>query len=121
MNNQMVSKIIRAIILVLGLGLAGFMIWQLMSGTHLLDFDIQNQGPLIVVVFSILLLLTIGAAVSFFANQHFSSTIFLGGLLAVMALILWIRHPDQADIYRLYFIYGLLVGLLSPLVLNRDN
>lgn len=115
------SLIVRIIILLLGLGLAGFMIWQLFTGTRLLAFDIETQGPLIIVVFSILLLLTIGAAVSFFANQHFSSTIYLGGVLAMMALILWIRHPAQADIYRLYFIYGLLVGLLSPLVLDRKK
>lgn len=116
-----VSLITRIIILLLGLGLAGFMIWQLFTGTRMLDFDVQTQGPVIVVVFGILLLLTLGTAFSFFANQHFSSTIYLGGVLAMMALILWIRHPEQADIYRLYFIYGLLVGLLSPFVLDHNS
>ncbi len=116
-----ISMIIRIVILLLGLALAGYMIWQLMTGTRMLDFDVQTQGPLIVVVFGILLLLTLGASVSFFANNHESSTIFLGGILAMMSLILWIRHPEQADIYRLYFIYGLLVGLLSPLFLNKKH
>lgn len=116
-----ISMIVRLIILLLGLCLAGFMVWQLFTGTRMLDFDVQTQGPLIVVVFGILLLLTLGAAISFFANKHFSSTIYLGSVLAVMALILWIRHPEQADIYRLYFIYGLVVGLLSPFVLDRKN
>lgn len=116
-----ISLIIRIIILLMGLGLAGFMVYQLVTGTRMLDFDVQTQGPLIVVVFGILLLLTLGASVSFFANKHFSSTIYLGGVLAMMALILWIRHPEQADIYRLYFIYGLLVGLLSPFFLDRKN
>ncbi|KRL88784.1 hypothetical protein FC46_GL001395 [Lactobacillus kalixensis DSM 16043] len=97
------------------------MIWQLVTGTRMLDFNVQTKGPLIVVVFGILLLLTIGAAVSFFANQHLSSTVFLSGLLAVMAFILWIRHPEQADIYRLYFIYGLVVSVLSPLCLNKNH
>lgn len=115
------SLIVRIIMLLLGIGLAVFMIWQLFTGTRMLDFDVETQGPLIVVVFSILLLLTIGSAVSFFANQHFSSTIYLGGVLAMMALILWLRHPAQADIYRLYFIYGLLVGLLSPFVLDHNK
>ena len=119
--NKTSSLIIRISVLVLGLILAGFMVWQLFTGTRMLDFDIQTKGPLIVVVFGILLLLTLGAALSFFANQHFSSTIYLGGVLAVMAFILWIRHPEQADIYRWYFIYGLLVGLLSPFVLNKEK
>ena len=107
--NKTSSLIIRISVLVLGLILAGFMVWQLFTGTRMLDFDIQTKGPLIV------------AAISFFANQHFSSTIYLGGVLAVMAFILWIRHPEQADIYRWYFIYGLLVGLLSPFVLNKEK
>lgn len=119
--NKIVSRVARIIVLLIGLCLAGFMIWQLFTGTRMLDFDVQTQGPVIVVVFGILLLLTLGAAVSFFANKHFSSTIFLGGILAAMALILWIRHPEQADIYRWYFIYGLVVGLLSPLVLDHHN
>ena len=50
-----------------------------------------------------------------------ASTLFLGTLLAVMSFILWIRHPEQADIYRLYFIYGLVVGVLSPFVLDREK
>lgn len=116
-----ISMIIRIIVLVLGLCLAGYMVWQLISGAPALDFDVETQGPLIVVVFGILLLLTIGAAVSFFANRHLSSTIYLGSILAVMSFILWIRHPEQASIYRLYFIYGLLVGLLSPFFLDHQK
>ena len=103
--------IVRLIILLAGLALAGFMIWQLFTGARMLDFDVETRGPLIVVVFSLLLLITLGSAVSFF----------LGTLLAVMSFILWIHHPEQADIYRLYFIYGLVVGVLSPFVLDREK
>lgn len=116
-----ISMIVRVIVLLLGLCLAGYMIGQLISGTPTLDFDVETQGPLIVVVFDILLLLTIGASVSFFANKHPSSTIYLGGILALMSFILWLRHPEQANIYRLYFIYGLLVGLLSPFFLDHQK
>jgi len=113
--------IVRLIILLAGLALAGFMIWQLFTGARMLDFDVETRGPLIVVVFSLLLLITLGSAVSFFANRHMASTLFLGTLLAVMSFILWIRHPEQADIYRLYFIYGLVVGVLSPFVLDSEK
>lgn len=116
-----VSLIVRLIILVLGLGLAVFMIWQLFTGARILDFNVETQGPLIVVVFWILLLLTLGSAVSFFSNRHYSSTIFLGAILAIMAFILWIKHPEQADIYRWYFIYGLLVGICSPFFLAKKK
>lgn len=119
--NKLIYPLIRSIVLLLGLALGGFMVWQLLTGTRMLDFDTQTKGPLIVVVFGILLLLTLACAVSFFANRHFAATIYLGGVLAMMALILWVRHPDQADIYRLYFLYGLIVGLLGPLVLDRKN
>lgn len=119
--NKAMATVIRVIVLILGLALTGFMVWQLFTGTRMLDFDVQTKGPVIVVVFGILLLLTLGSAVSFFANRHYASTIYLGGVLAAMALILWLRHPDQADIYRLYFIYGLVVGLLSPLVLDKPQ
>lgn len=116
-----ISLTIRVLILILGLGLSAFMLWQLVTGSHMLDFNIETQGPVIIVVFSILLLLTLGSAISFFSNRHFSSTIFLGGLLAVAAFILWLLHPEQADIYRWYFIYGLLVGICSPLFLTKNK
>ena len=119
--NKKVSLAIRIIVLICGLALSGFMIWQLVTGTRMLDFDIETKGPLIVVVFGLLLLITLGSAISFFANQHFASTIYLAGILTIMALILWIRHPEQEDIYRLYFIYGLIVCLLCPLVLDRKS
>nr|WP_302320178.1 hypothetical protein [Lactobacillus intestinalis] len=118
---KMAVWIVRLIILLAGVALAGFMIWQLFTGARMLDFDVETRGPLIVVVFSLLLLITLGSAVSFFANRHMASTLFLGTLLAVMSFILWIRHPEQADIYRLYFIYGLVVGVLSPFVLDREK
>ena len=57
--------IVRLIILLAGLALAGFMIWQLFTGARMLDFDVETRGPLIVVVFSLLLLITLGSAVSF--------------------------------------------------------
>lgn len=116
-----ISLIGRLIILLLGLGLAGFIIWQLFTGTRMLDYNVETKGPLIVVIFGILLLLTLGSAVSFFSNRHFSSTIFLGCALAVLAFILWIRHPEQADIYRWYFIYGLIVGICSPFFLAKHK
>ena len=119
--NKTVSLIIRIIVLIVGLALSGYMIWQLMTGTRMLDFNVQTQGPLIVVVFGGLLLLTLGASISFFANRHLSSTIFLAGVMVMMSVILWIRHPEQADIYRLYFIYGLVVCLFTPLVWNKDE
>lgn len=119
--NKTASLIVRIIILTCGLALSGFMIWQLLSGARMLDFDVDTQGPLIVVVFSILLLLTLGSAISFFVNRHFASTLYLAGILAMMALILWWRHPEQADIYRLYFIYGLITLFISPFVLDRKD
>ncbi|RVU70048.1 MULTISPECIES: hypothetical protein [Lactobacillus] len=118
---ELLTKITRIVVLLLGIVLALYMMWQLFTGTRMLDFDVESKGPLIVVVFGILLLLTIGASVSFFFNRHYTSTIFLGAILAVMSFILWIRHPEQADIYRLYFIYGLVVGLLSPFVLDHNE
>ena len=116
-----ICLIVRIIVLALGLSLAAYMIWQLFSGARMLDFDINTRGPLIVVVFSILLLLTIGAAVSYVSNLHYSSTIFLGSLLAIMSGILWVRHPEQADIYRLHFIYGLVVAVSGPFVLEKKK
>lgn len=118
---KIITKLVRLLVLLCGLGLTLYMIWQLMSGTQMLNFNLQTQGPLIVVVFSILLLLTLGTAISFFANQHLAATIYLAAVLTVMAFILWLRHPEQANIYRLYFIYGLLVVLLSPLLLKKQK
>lgn len=116
-----VSIAVRLLILLAGLALSGYLVWRLVGGARIVDFDVETQGPLIVVVFGLLLLLTLGAAVSFYANQHLASTAFLGGILAVMSFVLWLRYPGQANIYRLYFIYGLMVGVLSPLVLDRHH
>lgn len=116
-----ICLIIRIIMLVLGLSLAFYMIWQLFSGARMLDIDLGGKGPLIVVVFSILLLLTIGASVSYMSNMHYSSTLFLAGLLALMSGILWVRYPQQTDIYSLYFFYGLVVGVSGPFVLDRKK
>lgn len=117
--NKTRTKTIRFLVLLVGLILAAYMIWRLLTGAELVGFSQQSQGPLIIVVFGLVLLCTLGAAFSFFANQHLSSTMFLGGLLTLMAFVLWLRQPGQADLYRLYFIYGLLVLLLSPLVLDH--
>ena len=43
--NKTVSLIIRIIVLIVGLALSGYMIWQLMTGTRMLDFNVQTQGP----------------------------------------------------------------------------
>lgn len=118
---KMMRQLVRLLVLICGLALTLYMIWQLMSGAQMLNFNLQTEGPLIVVVFSILLLLTLGTAISFFANQHLAATLYLAGILTVMAFILWLRHPQQANLYRLYFIYGLLVVLLSPLFLKKPK
>ena len=81
---------------------------------RLVDMDVQTKGPVIVVLFSIIALISLGAGVSFFTDKNLGSTIFLGVLLAVIAIILWVQNQDLADIYRWYFIYGLIVALLSP-------
>lgn len=118
---KFISMVIRVVIFLIGLCLSGFIVWQLISGAPLLDMDIQTKGPVIVVIFGLLLLITLGTAVSFLANKHMVSTLFLGALLAIMAFILWIQHPDQADIYRWYFIYGLVSGVLSPFVISKEK
>lgn len=110
---------VRLLILLAGLVLSGYLVWRLVGGARIVEFNVESQGPLIVVVLGILLLLTLGAAVSFYANRHLASTAFLGGILAIMSFVLWLRYPGQANIYRLYFIYGLIVGVLSPLVLDH--
>ncbi|MDH5101280.1 hypothetical protein OQI87_09540 [Lactobacillus kefiranofaciens] len=109
------SFIVRLIILLAGIALAGFMVWQLFSDATLLDVDVQTKGPAIIVIFSLIALIALGAGVSFYTDKNMGSTIFLGALLTVIALILWVKNQDLADIYRWYFIYGLLVALLSPL------
>ncbi|AEG41113.1 hypothetical protein [Lactobacillus kefiranofaciens] len=108
------SFIVRLIILLAGIALAGFMVWQLFSDATLLDVDVQTKGPAIIVIFSLIALIALGAGVSFYTDKNMGSTIFLGALLTVIALILWVKNQDLADIYRWYFIYGLLVALLSP-------
>ena len=108
------SFIVRLIILLAGIALAGFMVWQLFSGAPLLDVDVQAKGPAIIVIFSLVALIALGAGVSFYTDKNMGSTIFLGALLTVAAIILWVKNQDLADVYRWYFIYGLLVALLSP-------
>ena len=39
----------------------------------------------------------------FFTDKNMGSTIFLGGLLTVITIILWIQNQDLADIYHWYF------------------
>lgn len=111
---KFISFIIRLIVLIAGITLAGFLVWQLFTDVPLLDMDVQTKGPVIVVLFSIIALISLGAGVSFFTDKNLGSTIFLGVLLAVIAIILWVQNQDLADIYRWYFIYGLIVALLSP-------
>lgn len=102
--------VFRLLVLLCGIALAGFIVWQLFTN----DVNVQTKGPVIIVIYSLVALITLGAAISFFTDKNMGSTIFLGGLLTVIAIILWIQNQDLADIYRWYFIYGLLVSLLSP-------
>lgn len=111
---KFISFIVRLIVLLVGIALAGFMVWQLFTNAPMLDVDIQTQGPVIIVIFSLIALIALGAAASFFTAKNMGSTIFLGALLTVIALILWLKNQDLADIYRWYFIYGLIVAVLSP-------
>ncbi|EEJ71660.1 hypothetical protein [Lactobacillus ultunensis] len=111
---RFISFIVRLIILLAGIALAGFLVWQLFTDASLLNVDVQTKGPVIIVLFSIIALISLGAGASFFTDKNMGSTIFLGALLAVIALILWMQNQDLVDIYRWYFIYGLLVALLSP-------
>ncbi|WP_308555106.1 hypothetical protein [uncultured Lactobacillus sp.] len=112
--NKFVSFIVRLIVLLAGIALAGFLVWQMFTDATLLDVDVLTKGPVIVVVYGLIALISLGAGASFFTDKNLGSTIFLGALLAVIALILWMQNQDLANIYRWYFIYGLLVSLLSP-------
>ena len=80
----------------------------------------QTKGPVIVVIYSLIALISLGAGASFFTDKNLGSTIFLGAVLAVIALVLWVQNQDLANIYRWYFIYGLLVSLLSPFFRKED-
>lgn len=51
--------------LLCGLALAGFMFWQLFTDASMLDVDVQTKGPVIVVIYSLVALIVLGAAVSF--------------------------------------------------------
>ena len=106
--------VFRLLVLLCGIALAGFIVWQLFTNAPMLDVNVQTKGPVIIVIYSLVALITLGAAISFFTDKNMGATIFLGGLLTVIAIILWIQNQDLADIYRWYFIYGLLVSLLSP-------
>ena len=106
--------VFRLLVLLCGTALAGFIVWQLFTNAPMLDVNVQTKGPVIIVIYSLVALITLGAAISFFTDKNMGSTIFLGGLLTVIAIILWIQNQDLADIYHWYFIYGLLVSLLSP-------
>ena len=80
---KFISFIIRLVVLIAGITLAGFLVWQLFTDVPLLDMDVQTKGPVIVVLFSIIALISLGAGVSFFTDKNLGSTIFLGVLLAV--------------------------------------
>ena len=51
------------------------------------DVNVQTKGPVIIVIYSLVALITLGAAISFFTDKNMGSTIFLGGLLTVIAII----------------------------------
>lgn len=116
------SFVVRLIVLLAGIALAGFLVWQLFTDATLLDVDVQTKGPVIVVIYSLIALISLGAgaSASFFTDKNLGSTIFLGSVLAVIALVLWVQNQDLANIYRWYFIYGLLVSLLSPFFRKED-
>lgn len=105
---------VRLLILVAGIALAGFIFWQLLTDASMLDVDIQTMGPTILVIFSLLALITLATSISFFTNKNAGSTILLGAVLTIFALVLWYQNQDLADIYRWYFIYGLLAAVFSP-------
>src|SRR5699024_12097405 len=90
----------RLLVLLYGLTLAGFIVRQLFTHAPMLDVNVQTKGPVIIVIYSLLALITLGAAISFFTDKNMGSPIFLGGLLTVIAIILWIQNQDLADIYR---------------------
>ena len=113
--------VFRLLVLLCGIALAGFIVWQLFTNAPMLDVNVQTKGPVIIVIYSLVALITLGAAISFFTDKNMGSTIFLGGLLTVIAIILWIQNQDLADIYRWYFIYGLLVSLLSPFLEKKTK
>ena len=113
--------VFRLLVLLCGIALAGFIVWQLFTNAPMLDVNVQTKGPVIIVIYSLVALITLGAAISFFTDKNMGSTIFLGGLLTVIAIILWIQNQDLADIYRWYFIYGLLVSLLSPFFRKENS
>lgn len=114
------SFFVRLIVLLAGIVLAGFLVWQLFTDATLLDVDVQTKGPVIVVIYSLIALISLGAGASFFTDKNLGSTIFLGAVLTVIALILWVQNQDLANIYRWYFIYGLLVSVLSPFFRKED-
>ncbi|MGQ5708491.1 hypothetical protein [Lactobacillus sp. PSON] len=118
---KFVSMVIRILVFLAGIALSGFLVWQLMNGVSMLDMNVETKGPVIVVIFGLLLLITLGTAISFLANRHMVSTLFLGALLAIIAFVLWIRHPDQGNIYTWYFVYGLASGVLSPFVISKEQ
>lgn len=114
------SFVVRLIVLLAGIALAGFLVWQLFTDATLLDVDVQTKGPVIVVIYSLIALISLGAGASFFTDKNLGSTIFLGAVLTVIALILWVQNQYLANIYRWYFIYGLLVSVLSPFFRKED-
>ena len=118
---KVISFIVRLVILLIGLALFGFLVWQLLTNAPMLDVNIQTKGPVIVVLFSIVALVALGAGVSFFTDKNMGSTIFLGAFLAIVSLIIWMQNQDLADIYRWYFIYGLVVALFSPFFRKEDS
>ncbi|EEJ77012.1 hypothetical protein HMPREF0492_0149 [Lactobacillus acidophilus ATCC 4796] len=73
---KFISFIIRLVVLIAGITLAGFLVWQLFTDVPLLDMDVQTKGPVIVVLFSIIALISLGAGVSFFTDKNLGSTIF---------------------------------------------
>ena len=104
--------VFRLLVLLCGIALAGFIVWQLFTNAPMLDVNVQTKGPVIIVIYSLVALITLGAAISFFTDKNMGSTIFLGGLLTVITIILWIQNQDLADIYHWYLIYGILVSLI---------
>lgn len=83
--------VFRLLVLLCGIALAGFIVWQLFTNAPMLDVNVQTKGPVIIVIYSLVALITLGAAISFFTDKNMGSTIFLGGLLTVIAIILWIQ------------------------------
>ena len=62
--------VFRLLVLLCGIALAGFIVWQLFTNAPMLDVNVQTKGPVIIVIYSLVALITLGAAISFFTDKN---------------------------------------------------